>query len=342
MIPLLYYACTLKAFSTDEWSVVHVLKLLFSPLKIYSLYSIRKQSKYSSSKVEFGNVQDLSGLSSDLSEKHLIYYLESPDFFVRSRALRRMDNLELSEKSLRIVYKYIKNHTDLNLPLAVGVLARNNFNKALPLLRSRLNADDEVLVCSSMLGLVKLKDMGSYNRIIEIFKTSENLRIVCYAVRSLALMNDDSTLSCLLEKLTFCTSSKQFFLVDEIVLTISSIISCNEVYYIYERIYQYNKNQGLLGLIDILDNNKAFGLSSIPESILIYYYKDRSDPDRKLRFINYLKEALERDIPKMKELIIFKDYFLKTESSLISGKLMAAIFIKLFCKNECIDDYKLS
>ncbi len=275
LIPVLYYACTLKATSKDVWSIRKVLKFFFTPGKVYSLYKIRNQRKFSSTNTELNFVDKLSGMSPDLSEKYLIYYLKSPDYFVRTEALHRMEIFKLGKKSKITLYNHIKTRTDYNLPVASCILAKNNFTKALPLFRKRLTDTDLVIVCSSMLALAIMNDKQSYNKIINIFNDAEDYWRLYYGARAIAFMKDTNAISCLLKKLTYA-----------------------------------------------------------PKTILKHYYECRSDSKRKNKFINYLIEALERDTPEMAELKIFKDYFSTTERSIIHKKLMAVIFIKLFCKNE--------
>ena len=347
LIPVLYYACTLKATSQEVWSISKVLMFFFIPGKFYSLYKIRNHRKFSSTKAELHYVGKLSGMSPDLSEKHLIYYLKSPDYFVRTNALHRMEVLELGEKSKNALYTHIMTRVDYNLPVASCILAKNNFTKALPLFRKRLRVTNPLFVVSSMLALAIMNDKESYNKIISIFNASADYHILFNGARALGIIKAKNAISCMLEKLTYRYSLYRLDkiksdinreLEDELVIAITKIISCNGVFYKYLRSYRNNKNIGLLELIDTIDNSKASGLSIAPNIILEYYYNSRSDPERKLKFINYLIAALDRDIPEMKELKVLKDYLTTTEPNIILKKLLACIFIKLFCNNEPTDE----
>ncbi len=333
LIPILHYACTLKKSSKGDWSVKSVLKLLSAPIKIYSLFSMRTQNKYSSPVDELDYVNKLHGMSSELSEKHLVYYLESPDYFIRSSAILGMYNLTLKEKTKRAVYKALK-VPSVSVLLASIILAKNNFTKALPLLRRRLSGTNLSFLWSSMVALSIMKDKGSYNKIINTFVKAENTILVTFGARALAIINDKNTLPCLLEKLSYFFIKGNQDVVDEIVLAISKIISCNDIYYKYIRIYQYDINKGLLDLKDLIDPEKSLGLSTSPDLILKYYYKDRGDSERKEKFLDFLIEALKRDTIDMNKLKVFEDYFVKADSGLVSNRLIACIFIKLFCSNE--------
>jgi len=331
LVPILYFSCTLKTSSKDEWSVSNVVKLMLTPLKIYSLFSLGTENKYSSSDAELEFVNKLRGISSELSEKHLVYYLESPDFFVSSSAIMAMNIIELEENSKKAIYKVLKSPSHVNPLESSIILAKNNFTKALPLFRKRLKDSNITIKGSSMIALAMMKDEISYSRIIDIFIDSKEPHLVVFGAKALAIIKDINTLDCMLNKLTWSYCEKNTDLTSEIVLTIAKIISCNEIYYKYIRLYKHDKNKGLLRLLDIIEENSVSQLTQTPESMLRYYYKNRDDYERKISFINYLKEALNRDNMEMQGLKIFHDYLIKTDPNIISEKLLTIIFIKIFC-----------
>jgi len=340
LIPVLYFASTLKTSSKDEWSIKDVLKLLIAPMKIYSLYSLQTQTKYSSAVDELDNVNSLLGLSSDLSEKHLLYYLESPDFFIRSTAILSMFNLQLREESKRAIYMTFKKYdnTSVNSFVAAIVLARNNYTKALPLFRKGLSNNDTPLAWSSMMFLAIMKDEVSYKKIIKIFKDTDYPTLVSYGAVAISMMKDKSTLGCMLDRITHFMILGKTIYADEIIMSISKILSCDVVFYRYFRMIQQDGAKAIINTIDLIDDTRGLGLSTSPKSILSVYLKEVNEMTKKIMILNYLKEALNRDIPEMKELLIFKNYFDKTDLNLIPNRLMACIFIKIFCVNEHIDD----
>jgi len=334
LVPVLYYACNLKTSSTDEWSIKKVLKLLMTSKIIYSLYSLRTQTKYSSQKNELEYVTKLQGMNSDLSQKHLVYYLESPDYHVRSSALLAMNNLELEEKSKLAVYKATKSPLHVGLSVSSMILAKNNFTKALPLFRQRLTSTNIESICNSMIALVIMKDNEGYRKIIKIFKESGDPLIVTYGARSIAIMKDINSLECLLNKLTHFVDLENINVVNEIVLTVSRIISCNEAFYKFIRVNRYDKNKGLANIIDSIDKNKILGLSDKPETILKYYYYSKDNVENKNILINFIKEAIKLNINTGQTFKILLDYLNKTEHNYICSNLLICIFIKLFCKTE--------
>jgi HEAT repeat protein len=154
---------------------------------------------------ELGFVKNIQGMHPDLVEDHLVYFLESPDFFVRANALLSMYNLNLKEKSKIAIYKALKSQLHVSSLVALIILAKNNFTKALPLFRERLSLPSGNLLWSSMIALVMMKDKESYNKIIKIFKESETSSLAATTgARALAMMKNKNTLDCLLEKLVPC------------------------------------------------------------------------------------------------------------------------------------------
>ena len=332
LMPVLYFACQLKSTSTKELSIKKVVELLSAPKKIYSLYALQSHTKYSSPEDELENVSKLAGLSDDISEDQLIYYLESPDLFVSSKALFLLWSIQLKEKSKIALYKIVKSRFCSNPMDTSLILARNNYTKAIPLYRSYLSDDNNPYAWSSIMVLAILKDEQSYKKIITIFEETTFPMIIIYGAKAIAIINDKKNLPCLLDKLAYCYSIGSFYLVDKIVLAISMIISCNYNYYIFIRQFKYDRKKGLRLLGDLLDNKLDTVLSGKPRQVIQNYYENGFN--KKTNIINYLKEVLSQDISEMRDLKIFKDYFNKTDSKHVSKHLILCVFIKLFCKTE--------
>ena len=332
LMPTLYFACRLKASTTKELNLKKVFNLLFTPAKLYSLHSLQAQEKYSSPENELENVNKLEGMSDDIAEDRLIYFFESPDYFVSTKALFLLWSKQLKEKSKITLYKMVKfRHCSNPLDPSL-VLAKNNFTKAIPLYRSYLSDDDNPYVWSSIMVLAIIKDESSFSKIISIFQETTSPMVIIYGAKAIAIIDDKKNLPCLFNKLSYCYSIGSPDLVDKIVVAISMIISCNDNYYKFIRQFEHDSKKGLRLLEDLFDNELATELSRKSEQIILDYYNNEHDFNRKINAINFLKETLSRNTSEMRELKIFKDYFFKTDPKHVSRNLIGCVFIKIYCK----------
>ncbi len=337
LLPVLYFACSLKSSSTDDWRIKDVLKLLIAPLKIYSFFSMHSQTKYSSLIDELDNVNKLLGMSPDLSEKKLIYYLKSPDYFVRTTAMYSMYNLQLKDEIKSALLNCVKDYSSVHGPVGAIILAKNNFTTAIPYFRNGLHNENGPIVWGSIMALAIMKDKVSYKKIIQLFNEAENQILIYYCAIAIGMMRDKKNLSCLLDKLSY-SAALSTDVVNSIVDSVTKIISCDKVFYKYIRLLDHDHDKGISGLIDIIDCSRVPGLPDTPETLIVNSLNENDETKRKKIFINYLKAALELDTPEMKELILFKNYLTKTKPDLISNRLVASIFIKIFGKTETADE----
>ena len=337
LLPVLYYAYYLNSSSIDGWSVKDVLKLLIAPLKVYSYFSIYSHEKYSSQEDELDNVKQLMGMSDDVSEDSLIYYLESPDYAVRTTALYSMHNLQLKEKTKIALFNCIKKYSSVHVFAGTLILAKNNFTPALPYFRKGLLKKNEPRVWACVIALAIMKDEECYKKIIQIFNEAENENLIYCCSIAIGTIRDKNNLNCLLDKLSNSSSIKKD-VIHSIIDAITKIISCDTIFYRFIRLIDHDHDKGISFLLDHVDHNRISELLISPKEFLINYLKETDEAKRKNMIINYLKAALEMDTPKAKELDIFKNYLTQTEPNLISDRLILCIFIKIFYKNEAPDD----
>ena len=337
LLPVLYYACYLKSSSIDDWSIKDIFKLLIAPLKIYSYFSIHSHAKYSSQEEELDNVNQLMGMSADVSEDSLIYYLKSPDYHVRATAFYSMHNLQLKEETKIAVFNCIKEYSSVHVSVGTLILAKNNFTPALPYFKKGLLMKDGPRVWSSVMALAIMKDEESYKKIIQIFNGAENENLIYSCAFAIGTIRDKNNLNCLLDKLSNYSALKKD-VIDSIIDAITKIISCDAIFYKFIRLIDYDHDKGISRLIDHIDHNRISEQLISPEELIINYLKETDEAKRKNIIINYLKAVLELGTPKANELDVFKNYFTQTEPKLISDRLILCIFIKIFYKNEAADD----
>ena len=332
MIPIFYL--TLKLRSNTNWKVSDVLGLAINPNDLHSLFVLQNMQKYSTAESDLDNVLKLQGMSSNLSEASLVYFLNSPIYFVRLSALRALNNFSIGEKTKEAVFKELKNGEYSAAYLAAIILARNKMPEAIPLLRKYLSSDDIHLRANSMIALASMEDVESYDQIIEIFKSSSNPRILTNGSLAFQIMKDINTVEYLLQKtLLFYTpgNRQKEYVNDELICTIAAIYGYSGVFYKALRIFYDDFEIGTLNLIESIDKNKAAASPVSPEKVLrSYMYMGAKTENGEL--IELLLNTIGNKQEKATTFKAIYDFLIKTEPEKISGKLLVCIWVILFCE----------
>ena len=329
MIPVLYFAFKLK---TDTgWSVKDVFSLLLTPSEMRTARKLQHLYKYSSAEQELDNVLKLHGMSSNLSEKSLIYYLNSPMYFVRLSALRAINNLTIGEEAKKAVYKELQHGNNSTAYLAAIIFARNPYPKAIPLLRKYLTSTDYHLVGNSMIALASMKDKDSYKQIISIYSNSIHPRIIINGTMALSMIDDINLLKCLLQKLPcFLNDPEKKYISDEIVWTIARLFKAQTTYYKSLRIFQDDFDSGMLNIMELIDKNKTSNITECPEEILELCFNSHLGCKRFL-LRNFLTKSLKQ-YSDNKEYKMLSDFIQHIDPKMVYKEYNLLIFIILFCK----------
>ncbi len=329
MIPVLYFAFKLKTAS--DWSVKDVINLLLTPSEMRTASKLQYLNKYSSAKEELDNVLKLHGMSSNLSEKSLIYYLNSPMYFVRLSALRAINNLTIGEEAKKAVYKELQHGDNSTAYLAAIIFARNPYPKAIPLLRKYLTSTDYHLVGNSMIALVSMEDKDSYKQIINIYSNSTHPRIIINGTMAIAMIDDIKLLKCLLQKLPcFINNPEKKYIADEIVWSIARLFKVQISYYKSIRIFQDDFDAGVLNVMELIDKNKISNIKESPEEILELCFNAHLGCKR-FSLRNFLIKSLQQYSDK-KEYKMISDFLLHMDHNMVCREFALFIFIILFCK----------
>jgi MFS family permease len=341
-----YYYCTmlliitpvfylvLKLNSTSAWKVSDILSLAVSPHELQALFSLRNIQKYSTASGEIDNVLKLQGMNSNLSEESLLYYLDSPAYFVRLSALRALNCFQIGEKAKLAVYKELENGDFSCAYLAAIILARNKMPEAIPLLRKYLSSKDLHLKANSMIALASMEDTESYDQIIEIFKSSSNPRIITNGAMALQILKDINTVEYLLRKtvLFYNSQNKQKeYVIDELICSIANIYGYFDIFYKSHRIFHDSSEVGTLNILESVDKDKVDKSPIAPEKVLRSFLDNLTKKDD---MVNFLADTINTKPEKKTEFKAICNFLKGTEPDRISDKLLVCIWIILFCKKE--------
>ncbi|HJO95118.1 MAG TPA: MFS transporter [Victivallales bacterium] len=291
LIPVFYI--TYRLTTVADWEVNKVLGLIFAPRDMQTLFVLNRIQKYSTPKSEYQNILRLEKKHSDLSEETLLYYLESPRFYVRLEALRGLRKIQFSLAAEKAIMKELQNGEYSTGYLAAIIMAEKNNKEAIPLLRKYLDSRDFYLKGTSMIGLAILKDKEKYMEIEQIFKKTENPKVLINGAVALSKMNDFKMVGTLLEK-SLMSVCPEKLIRDEIIYCAAELTGYGDDFYKILRIYEKNQKNGLMSVIDYLSDLKAFDCKlQSPDKILIRHFHNEINNAELVEYLQTYSKHIE-------------------------------------------------
>ncbi len=334
LIPLSYLILQLKSISS--WKARHILSLAVNPKKLQSLHTLHSIHKFTTPKDEIEDVLKLQGMCTELSEEALLYYLNSPVFFIKLSALRALNNRVIGNETKKALFKELMQGPFSTAYLAAMILSKNHMKEAIPLLRKYLSSEDIHLKANSMIGLAHLKDEESFNRIIKIFKLSANPMIITGGAVAFQIFNDInptkyiSTIELILQKSILFTKNKDKYILDQLKISMAGIFGFYNLYYKAFRIYHDNNQElGTLNLLELIDKRKAKAAPGLPAEELILFLSNNGTNSKMTEF---LIDVIEKTPMKNKKIMLLHNFLTQTEPDKINHGLLPLIWIILFCK----------
>ena len=324
LLPVFYLVCKLSTIS--DWEVNKVLGLMFAPKDVHALFILNRIQKYSTPKTELQSLIKLEEISSDLSEDTLLYYLESPKFFVRLEALRGLRKIHFSKTAKKAIMKELMNGEYSTGYLAAIIMAERNNQNAIPLLRKYLDSNDLYLKGTSMIGLAMMKDCKSYNEIEQIFRNSINPKVMINGAIALSKMEDTKMVGVLLNK-TLKTVCSGKLIRDEIIYCAAVLTGYGDDFYKILRIYEKNRKNGLLAVLDLISAQKAKETElQSPETILTSHFNNETDNKQLVKYLQSYSSHTKNT--SIRTTIL--DFLSKTNPSDISNASFYYMFLAFF------------
>ncbi|NUO81564.1 MFS transporter, partial [candidate division KSB1 bacterium] len=171
-----------------------VLNILFSPRDLMALFYLSNLAGRLTEEEETEALDRISDFGSQLSEKELLEGLASPRLVVRADALHALRNVPPTPAIARALMEEVKNHEFTTAYLAADLLGIYGVQEAIPLLRATLRSEDLFLQSKAMLSLGRLQDEESYPAILEIFRNTDNPRLLIHCMNAFNLFGKAESL----------------------------------------------------------------------------------------------------------------------------------------------------
>lgn len=243
----------------EDRRIKDVLSILFSIRDWRALHTLQKLSDSTKEEKDFRLVAKLSEIASDLSEDMLSQYLDSPRFFIRTRAITALRYIHFGKKTARKLIKEVKRGEFTSAYLAAEVLGEHLIREAIPVLRKALNSNDIFLQGKVMVALVRLKDTPSYEQIIRIFNDTTNPRLLIHGIHSLVLIKNPEIIPIILKKIMLPFLPEQVS--NELLFGLCEFFELGAEFYKHFNIFQSDIETGFLSLKETVSHD----LSDHPE-----------------------------------------------------------------------------
>ncbi len=241
LVPLFFAVFRLERLK--EWRVRSVLSLLFSMRDLRAIYVMNRLDQSSDVEDDLVHVQRLEQIASSLSEPTLRSLLDSPRLSVRVHAMRALRELDFGKKTAEALIHELRCGEFTSAWNAAEILGSHRVDEARPALREGLESEDTFLAGKSMVALVQLRDNEALPRIIELFRRSDNPRIIIHGANAFIEQGDPSLVSDLLYKLY--TSELYGPVADELLNAIATLCGCEREFYRFLREYNLDPEQGM-------------------------------------------------------------------------------------------------
>lgn len=243
--------CAIRMEPVKDWSVKNVLSAVASLKDLKALYFLQRFDDSDSVKNDHLNVDQLGGARSKLSEDALIKYLDSPNMNLRFKALSHLSQLKLSERAEDALIEEVDEGEYTTAYYAAEIIGEHNIQKAIDVLRKKLASKDIFLKSKCMISLAQLGDEYSFQRIVEIFKKSNNPRIIISGAYAIELMGNVKHIPLLLGK-TFIDNCPDNAM-EELLYSTASLGECSDLFYKVMKKYNDDKEEAVELVLESID-----------------------------------------------------------------------------------------
>ncbi len=244
----------------SERRVREVLGMMFSVRDWRALMSVQELAETPELDRTHELIDRLGDLRSEVSERTLLEYLDSPLFTLRTAALEALDRIEFGPETAWRLIEEVKDGEFSTAWMAAEILGKHRVSEAVTTLRESLHSNDFFLEGKAMLALAQMGDSQSYGRIREIFRLTYNPRLTIHGARAIYHMGERGNVTLLLEKLNPLMLSAEL---DEIMHAVFALLGRQEAHFRLMTLYNRSAQQGL----DVLAHELEKGLVELGEAV---------------------------------------------------------------------------
>ncbi len=253
IVLLLLIACYPLIFKLRNDGTFSVRSALEIFLSLKSLRTIALLHRLDTSKTpseEAKVIDSLAESDSAVAVNDLLDRLTSPRFFIRSRALRALENLPLTDEMADALIIQVKNHAFTTAHTAARIMGRKKITQGVRVLRQSLSSEDYLLKAEATLALAHLGDRESIPAIESILSRSRIPLVRIYAAAALDILESTESLPYLFNALRQRSSPPYFR--DEIILSIADLLGIGDWFYGYYSQFLEQARSGITGIIDYM------------------------------------------------------------------------------------------
>ncbi len=239
-----------------RFSVRHALEIFLSRKDLKAVALLQKLDTSATVRDEAAVIDSLGNLDSTVPVEDLLAKTHSPRFYIRSRALRALENLPPDRRITDTLISEVRNHPYTTSYIAARILGRRGSVEAVSVLRRSLGSPDYLLQGEAALALARLGDRSSISRIEAILESSDNPLVQIYAASALEILRSTGSVPALLRALR--RRDPPPYLRDEIILSIAGVTGMGDWFY---PLYSEFLERGRGGVAALLSALKDCGVA---------------------------------------------------------------------------------
>jgi len=316
-----------KLRNDGAFSVRSALEIFLSLKNLRTIALLHKLDTSTTADEEAEVIDSLAASESAVAVNDLLERLTSPRFYIRSRALRALENLPITEEVTNALITEVRRHAFTTAHTAARIMGRRKIAKGLGVLRQSLNSDDYLLQAEATLAIAHLSDRESIPKIESILSRSRIPLVRIYAAAALDIMKSMGSLPYLFEALRQKNSAPYFR--DEIILSIADLLGIGDWFYSYYSQFLEQARNGIEGIIDYMED---CGVD--PERLSLVTNIIQTLQSNRRYFCRQVADCLSRSFDQSNEIVsqliaVARDGALMRFDRL--AFLMAAILARLEC-----------
>jgi HEAT repeat protein len=264
------YPLIIKLKNDGSFSVRTALEIFLSRKNLRAVALLHKLDTTTTPDEEAKVIDSLAESASPVAIKELLNRLSSPRFYIRSRALRALENLPTTDDVADALITEVKRHAFTTAHTAARIMGRKKVRNGIDVLRQSLSSEDYLLQAEATLALARLGDRESIPQIESILTASRIPLVRIYAAAALDILKSKSSLPHLFTALRHKNSPPYFR--DEIILSIADLLGIGDWFYGFYSQFLDQANAGISAITDYMrdcgaDSDTLVEVSSIVQKL---------------------------------------------------------------------------
>ncbi len=230
-----------------------VLNIFFSPRDLMALFYLSNLASRLTEEEEVAALDRIGELGSQLSERELLDGLASPRLVVRGDALHALRSVPPTPAIARALMDEVQHHEFTTAYLAADLLGVYGVREAIPLLRVSLRSEDSFLQSKTMLALGRMRDEESYAAILQIFRSTDNPRLLIHSMNAFGFYGKTESIQEILRRLHELEAGT---VRGEAYLALADLCGTGEDFYSDYRAYLLDPDIGASILLDLAEKQR--------------------------------------------------------------------------------------